>query len=341
MRRAIDSIVAKGEAADDLKAESTGSLDIPMTKALGVLTNQGARTVTLRASGSDCLGLDILYDNFLFIDKILDFCRERMKLQSGASDDIRTSEHEYACSSATYRSGEFENLGKKLRHGFARLWAGTLCEKNTISLNVHVYLVDVIGDAPDGKKLTCIEEQSQWTHEVLHVAMNIRAMVEQVPHGEERLSMLHLRFAVECMRFIASHDLWTEMTTLSREEGSLTFHDLGFMYVIHDVFVVKAVLKHLTERAMRSMGLEQREAQNASHTCTHYEDYDIVTALDYTCAHIINTANSAYLKINETAPDAEVLEKSRINALEYVRANYDFVPEDEDVTQLREEEAVC
>ena len=97
--------------------------------------------MTLRASSSDCLGLDILYDNFVLVDRIREECRGRMRLHRDASDDMRTSEHEFACSSATYRSGELCGLGKKLRHGFARLWAGTLCEKNTASLNVHVYLI--------------------------------------------------------------------------------------------------------------------------------------------------------------------------------------------------------
>ena len=110
------------------------------------------------------------------------------------------------------------------------------------------------------------------------------------------------------------------------EEGSLTFHDLGFTYVVHDVFVMKAVLTRLAERSLRAMGMEHsRETmQGAAHASTHYEDFDILTALEYTCTHIINTASSAYLKINETAPDAEILERSRVTAMEYVRANYDL-----------------
>ena len=94
--------------------------------------------VTLRASSSDWLGLDILADIFELIRIILKFTGDR--IQQSENDGHSGAESSHACSSTTYRSTDFRHLGKKLRHSFARLWAGTLCEKNSLNLNYTYWI---------------------------------------------------------------------------------------------------------------------------------------------------------------------------------------------------------
>lgn len=48
------------------------------------------------------------------------------------------------------------------------------------------------------------------------MAMHIKSLVDGHPSNREELSMIHIRFAVECLRFIAHHEFWNDMTQLSK-----------------------------------------------------------------------------------------------------------------------------
>ena len=281
--------------------------------------------VTLRASSSDWLGLDILADIFELIRIILKFTGDR--IQQSEDDGHSGAESCHACSSTTYRSADFRYLGKKLRHSFARLWACTLCEKSSLNLNANIYLVDVVDEPADHSKMETRNEQSQWTYEILYATIAIKDMVEQLPsvHKNE-FAMIHLRFAIECIRIIATHELWNSLTYHSTtESGGLTFHDVSFMYLVHDIFVLKLVLTKLAERAMASVNSSRQSSNTILSTgsqAMHYEDTDVLTALDVTCRHILNKANSVYVTINLSAPDGEIEERAEKAAKLFVSERY-------------------
>ena len=60
-----------------------------------------------------------------------------------------------------------------------------------------------------------------------------------------------------------------------------------------------------------------------------YDDHEILSVLNYTTRNIIDKANSIYVKINETAPDAEIVERGREAAVQYVKRNYNAFLEGE------------
>ena len=138
--------------------------------------------------------------------------------------------------------------------------------------------------------------------------------------------MIHLRFAVECVRLIATHDVWSSLMELSTtESGRLTFHDVGFMYLVQDVFVLKFVLRKLAEHAMASISMTESSSPSLSagtQMATHYEDSDILTALDVTCRHILDKANSVYVAVNLSAPDGDIEERAEAAARRLVSERY-------------------